>query len=142
MKKQHRILFLDDDQYEMEGFIERLRHGGFDVVPCTDPNDALERLQTDQDFDVIISDVLMKQTLKEKVEGISQRYVGAAFCEAVRHRLGWKRPIIVLTVVTESEVMSRLSGLASKVLTKPIEPRLLENEVRAALDKSPEAQIS
>lgn len=67
-----RVLFADDDPLFREGFAERLRREGFDVV-CTCEADGVVKLLQELTFDALISDIIMPgNTNLELIEKLPQ----------------------------------------------------------------------
>jgi CheY-like chemotaxis protein len=54
-----RILVVDDNLESRKLFKEILEYAGYEVVIVQEGDDALEYLSSDQDFDLIITDMLM-----------------------------------------------------------------------------------
>lgn len=53
------ILIVDDDEAMLETISRALRNSGHDVITSPNGAQALELLQSDQKFDLILSDVIM-----------------------------------------------------------------------------------
>ncbi len=67
-----RVLFADDDPLFREGFAERLRREGFEVL-CACEADGVVKLLQEQSFDILISDIMMPgNTNLELIEKIPQ----------------------------------------------------------------------
>jgi DNA-binding response OmpR family regulator len=118
MKK--RILFLDDNQYEMQGYIDKLRTEGFDVVSFAQPDEALRFLREKDAVDLLIVDLIMRFSPEESVN--ETHLAGVRFCQTVRRSLKINSPIIILTVVTDNDILDQARQYADFVLHKPTLP--------------------
>jgi len=64
-KWSNNILYLDDDKYEMLGYSERLEFDGFSVKYCLTPDEAYDLLKSGYKPDLIVSDLIMRQSSQE-----------------------------------------------------------------------------
>jgi len=118
-----RILVVDDEQPIQQLLDRTLRSEGYDVVPATDGEQALERLR-DQPFDLVMLDVMLP-----KLDGFE-------VCRRVRAES--TVPIIMLTAKAE-EVADRVLGLelgADDYIIKSCSMRELRSRVKAVLRRS------
>lgn len=125
------ILFLDDDQYDMKPFVEKLEKENFNVKSFAEPEEALEFLKSVRSPDLIIADLIMRTSPDESAE--EAHYVGIIFCKTVREELKLKCPIIVLSVVSDPAIQTEVRKYANIFLTKPILPFELVREVKGLL---------
>jgi DNA-binding response OmpR family regulator len=117
-----RILLVDDEQAVQTLLTYPLRKDGYDVVPATTGQEALERF-TDGAFDLVVLDVMLPQ-----VDGFE-------VCKALRARSAV--PIIMLTAKTEE--FDKVLGLelgADDYITKPFSMREFRSRVKAVLRRA------
>ncbi len=128
---QQKILFVDDDRYEMLGLVERLEAEGFKVETATSPDMAQLKLRGFQP-DLIISDLIMPAD-PEDPSPMQNRYVGIEFCKTVREKLKLICPIIVLTFVNDPVIHNEARLYADDLLVKPTSPSLLLRRIKILL---------
>jgi DNA-binding response OmpR family regulator len=117
-----RILLVDDEQAVQTLLTYPLRKDGYDVVPATTGQEALERFR-DGEFDLVVLDVMLPQ-----VDGFE-------VCRALRARSSV--PIIMLTAKTEE--FDKVLGLelgADDYITKPFSMREFRSRVKAVLRRA------
>jgi DNA-binding response OmpR family regulator len=117
-----RILLVDDEQAVQTLLTYPLRKEGYDVVPATTGQEALERFR-DGAFDLVVLDVMLPQ-----VDGFE-------VCKALRARSAV--PIIMLTAKTEE--FDKVLGLelgADDYITKPFSMREFRSRVKAVLRRA------
>jgi DNA-binding response OmpR family regulator len=117
-----RILLVDDEQAVQTLLTYPLRKDGYDVVPATTGQEALERF-SDGAFDLVVLDVMLPQ-----VDGFE-------VCKALRARSAV--PIIMLTAKTEE--FDKVLGLelgADDYITKPFSMREFRSRVKAVLRRA------
>jgi HD-like signal output (HDOD) protein len=116
-----RLLFVDDERPVLEGLRSRLRplHGKWNMEFVESGPLAIEQMQK-QPFDVIVSDMRMPAM------------DGAQLLQIVSER--WPQTIrIVLSGYAELEQTVRLVPLAHQYLSKPCQPKQLENVIERCL---------
>jgi DNA-binding response OmpR family regulator len=117
-----RILLVDDEQSLQTLLSYPLRKDGYDVVPATTGQEALERFR-EGTFDLVVLDVMLP-----KLDGLE-------VCKRLRARSSV--PIIMLTAKTEE--IDKVLGLelgADDYITKPFSLREFRSRVRAALRRA------
>jgi DNA-binding response OmpR family regulator len=117
-----RILLVDDEQAVQTLLTYPLRKDGYDVVPATTGQEALERFR-ENDFDLVVLDVMLPQ-----VDGFE-------VCRALRARSSV--PIIMLTA--KAEEFDKVLGLelgADDYITKPFSMREFRSRVKAVLRRA------
>src|SRR4051794_4743079 len=117
-----RILLVDDEQAVQTLLTYPLRKDGYDVVPATTGQEALERF-SDGAFDLVVLDVMLPQ-----VDGFE-------VCKALRARSAV--PIIMLTA--KAEEFDKVLGLelgADDYITKPVSMREFRSRVKAVLRRA------
>jgi HD-like signal output (HDOD) protein len=116
-----RLLFVDDERPVLDGLRSRLRplHGRWNMEFVESGALAIEQMQ-EQPFDVIVSDMRMP--------GMD----GAKLLEIVSQR--WPQTIrIVLSGYAELDQTVRLVPFAHQYLSKPCQPKQLENVIERCL---------
>src|SRR3954466_15540791 len=117
-----RILLVDDEHAVQKLLAFPLRKDGYDVVPATTGQEALERLR-DGEFDLVVLDVMLPQ-----VDGFE-------VCRALRARSSV--PIIMLPA--KAEGFDKVLGLelgADDYITKPFSMREFRSRVKAVLRRA------
>jgi DNA-binding response OmpR family regulator len=117
-----RILLVDDEQSVQTLLAYPLRKEGYEVVPATDGQQALDRF-AEQRFDLVVLDIMLP-----KLDGIE-------VCRRLRTRS--QVPIIMLTA--KGDEIDRVLGLemgADDYIVKPFSVREFRSRVKAALRRS------
>src|SRR3954463_2599441 len=117
-----RILLVDDEQAVQTLLTYPLRKDGYDVVPATTGQEALDRFR-EGTFDLVVLDVMLPQL------------DGFEVCKALRARSAV--PIIMLTAKTEE--FDKVLGLelgADDYITKPFSMREFRSRVKAVLRRA------
>ncbi len=119
-------LVVDDEPGDRLLLRTMLKRSGFEVVEAVDGVEALTTLQGDQDFDVVLLDLMMPR--------ISGLEVLTRIRETVRTA---GMPVIVVTASDDPEDRRQLMGAgADDYLQKPIHPPRVVERVRALLRRS------
>ena len=119
-----RILVVDDERAVRESLRRALELEGYEIELAADGTEALERLESSEEPDAMILDVLMP--------GLD----GLEVCRRIRGT-GSKLPVLMLTARTEVE--DRVAGLdagADDYVTKPFALEELFARVRALLRRT------
>jgi DNA-binding response OmpR family regulator len=117
-----RILLVDDEQAVQTLLTYPLRKDGYDVVPATTGQEALERFR-EGTFDLVVLDVMLPHL------------DGFEVCKALRARSAV--PIIMLTA--KAEEFDKVLGLelgADDYITKPFSMREFRSRVKAVLRRA------
>jgi DNA-binding response OmpR family regulator len=117
-----RILLVDDEQSIQTLLSYHLQRDGYEVVPATDGQQALDRFAAGS-FDLVVLDVMLP------------RLDGLEVCRRLRARSAV--PIIILTA--KAEEIDKVVGLeigADDYITKPFGLREFSSRVKAALRRA------
>lgn len=116
-----RILVVDDDRAITQSLTRLLARDGYHVTVAHSAEDALDLVESDGEFDLILLDV-----------GLPEKD-GVACCRSIREK-GHRMPVIMLT--GRNAAWDKVSGLecgADDYLTKPVEPKELMARIKAQL---------
>ncbi len=119
-----RILLIEDDAAVREVVERTLSREGFDTHAAEDGETALERLRSDDLFDLVILDVMLP--------GID----GLSLCRELRARDDDHRYLPIIMLTTRDDETSAVVGLelgADDYMTKPFSVKELISRVRAHL---------
>lgn len=119
MADSARILLVDDEDSVQKLLAYPLRKDGYEVVPATDGQAALDRFG-ERRFDLVVLDIMLP------------RLDGLEVCRRIRARS--KVPIIMLTA--RDDEVDKVVGLeigADDYITKPFSMREFRSRVKAAL---------
>src|SRR5438105_4750767 len=113
------VLFVDDDRVTLKLVKGILEGAGYAVIICTDPREALDRMEREK-VDVIISDANMPG-------GIS----GFDFVKTIRGRSEYRDlPVALLTGRREKrDIQMGLQVGADDYIIKPIDPLVLLGKI-------------
>lgn len=104
-----KILLADDDQFTLAVLSSYIEADGHQVIPVTNGWDALNKLETEGKFDMIISDVFMPE--------ISGLMIG----NLVKQFFYFKTPLILISSNNTAAVRRAITQAgADGFLTKPI----------------------
>jgi DNA-binding response OmpR family regulator len=122
MKKQPRILAVDDEKPILDVIKAYLEKEGFRVMTAEGGKEALAR------FDMFPPDAVLLDLMLPDISG-------EMVCRKIRAKS--KTPIIMLTAkVDEENIVAGLNTGADDYITKPFSPRELVARVKAALRRS------
>jgi DNA-binding response OmpR family regulator len=125
MKRNKRVLLVEDDP-TIVGLIEfRLARDGIDVVVATDGNAALAAFDSLPIPDLVLLDVLIPYRN------------GYELLANLRAREAWRAvPVIMLTgMAREDDIVKGLGMGATDYVTKPFRPAELSARVKALLER-------
>ena len=113
------ILVVDDNNFMLDATSLLLKEYGYQVTPCVDARDALDKLQTNK-FDTVLSDIMMP--------GIS----GIELTEKI-HNLEKDLPVILMTAYPNLDVaVNAIKKGAFDFIIKPFEPDYLNHSINRA----------
>jgi DNA-binding response OmpR family regulator len=58
-EKTYRILLVDDDKFLLDMYALKFRSAGFTVVACNSGEMAIDKLKSEDPFDIILMDIIM-----------------------------------------------------------------------------------
>ena len=119
-----RILFVDDEDWSVTPYFDKLRDHGVEVALAVDGDEALDRLQNDE-YDLLVLDIMLPPGNKigKKVE---PRQAGAILLHMIRSneipnmKTSPEVPVVILTAVTDQKLSEsiRQHGV-SEIFQKP-----------------------
>lgn len=119
--KDHRILVVDDDLQSLLALTPQLEDWGFEVVAAGDGQEAIDTLLEDQDFSLVLMDIMMPE-----LDGYDT-------IRHIREKMGLKElSIIVLSAKnTEQDRIESLNAGANETITKPV----VTEKLKTLIDK-------
>ena len=114
-----KILVADDDPV-MRRIIElRLKKDGHQVAIAADGREAMEHINSGENFDLIITDIMMPFSSGLEIVG------------RVKHKVEKKTPVIVLSSMGQENIVLEAFNLgADDYITKPFSPNELSMRVK------------
>ncbi len=121
-----KILIAEDDNDIRELIVLTLQFNGFDVDSAEDGQAAVEQVQANPDYDVILMDVRMP------------RMTGYQACQALKQNEATKDiPVIFLSAKgQDQEIQTGLNAGASDYILKPFAPDNLVQTIERVISKS------
>jgi DNA-binding response OmpR family regulator len=124
MKKNIRILLIDDSQEILAGLLNFLSRKGYEVVTALDGLEGMKIIEADRKgFDLVITDVVMP-------------YVSGVGIVAVIKQRSPATPVIAITGMGEHPEKLAREANAESVLVKPFELKDLKKHIEDLLPKS------
>jgi len=131
-----RILFVDDEDWSVKPYFEKLRDRGCEVDLAVDGDGALAHLQQ-QRYDLVVLDIMLPPGEKMG-RGVEPRKTGEVLLRRLRAgelpklKTAAEVPVMVLTAVTDQKLADKLQELnVAHIFQKPasfaeVTDRLLE----------------
>ncbi|MCA8887957.1 MAG: response regulator [Parvularculaceae bacterium] len=117
-----RILVIEDEDPVRAFVVATLERSGYEVTAAEDGVDALEILETDRDFDLIVSDVMMPEI------------DGPTFVQRARDEFGVNARVIFMSGYAETAVREQMDAIeGAGYIQKPFPMTELGHKVKAAL---------
>ena len=124
MKKNARILLIDDNQEILAGLVNFLSSKGYEVVTASDGLEGLKLIEADRKgFDLVITDVVMP-------------YVSGVGIVAVIKQRSPGIPVIAITGMGKHPERLAREANADVVLTKPFDLKDLRKRIEDLLSKT------
>jgi len=118
-----RVLFVDDEPWFVRPWFERLEMEGYDVTYVNAPQAAIDILENDRDFSLIIADIIMPSSDEE-----AGHTAGLLLAEEIRKK-GITTPILFFTVVSDIAIRQKAEHLKVAFITKTASMRTFLNRV-------------
>jgi two-component system cell cycle sensor histidine kinase/response regulator CckA len=117
-----RILVIEDEDPVRAFVVATLERSGYEVTAAEDGVDALEILEDDRDFDLIVSDVMMPEI------------DGPTLVRRAREELGVKARVIFMSGYAETAVREQMDEIeGAGYIQKPFPMAELGHKVKAAM---------
>jgi len=119
-----RLLLVDDDDSIREiATLSLQRVGGWDVIPASGGQEAIETAKKGGDFDVVVLDVMMPEI--DGPETLERLRAGPLAADV---------PVVFLTAKLQAADRQRLHALGARgVIAKPFDPMTLPAELERVL---------
>ncbi|MFO8130259.1 MAG: response regulator transcription factor [Bacteroidales bacterium] len=122
--KYMKVLVCEDDEMIMKMVEYKMSREGYEVILARNGKEAAEKIKT-QDFDLIITDLLMPYM------------TGLELVNILREKLGKKTPVIVLSKIgLEETVLKAFNMGADDYMVKPFSPSELSVRASRLLHKN------
>ncbi len=119
-----RILFVDDEDWSVKPYFEKLQDQGCEVDLATDGDQALARLQQ-QSYDLVVLDIMLPPGEKMG-ENVEPRKTGEVLLRRLRAgklpdlKTAANVPVVVLTAVTDQKLSDKIQALdVAHIFQKP-----------------------
>lgn len=133
-----KILFIEDEAFLLQGFIDALEDRQHKVEIAKDGEDALDKLNNkDNKYDLLILDIMLPRGIGQAKSFVSEdvktREMGLEVLRQLRKE-DKKVPVIVLTAVSDEDMRMRIIELGVVAcLNKPISLKTFLSTVDKAL---------
>jgi CheY-like chemotaxis protein len=120
-----RILFIEDEEHNMQSFVWKLQDGDHQVTIAKDAEEAITYLQSGHhDFGLIILDIMLPRGEHKGSSSISKNIrsveMGLELLRQLREEMKDATPVIVITAITEQDIKIKiLSYGVQAYFTKP-----------------------
>lgn len=118
------IVVIEDDSIQREGLAATLRQQGFTVLTAVDGHDALNKLSSGSNPDLILLDMLTSSGDSDGWWFLQQRQCNHALASV---------PVIITTAIPVADMKWAASLGAAGVIRKPFEVEPLLAEIRRCL---------
>lgn len=127
-----KIIWIEDDIGIIKPVIRPLINDGHKIVTYSYVAEALKNMDELKSADLLLVDMIHPPG-ENNIENFS-RYPGLDFLEQIRNQYKLKTPVVVLTVVTNADVLQRLKKLnVADIINKPVRPSVLKEKIERAL---------
>jgi CheY-like chemotaxis protein len=132
-----RILFIEDEDFLLQSFIDTLRDFMHTVVISRDGEEAIEQLKDGHDFDLVITDIMLPRGNGHDknfiYRDIKTNEMGLEILRQLRDH-DKTVPVIVLTASTDEDMRMKIMDLdVVACLYKPISLKAFLSSVEKAL---------
>lgn len=126
MNERPRILAVDDEEFNLDILEADLEDAGFEVIRAEDGVTALEKLEQEKNFDIILLDRMMP-----RMDGM--QVLAKLKADPVYRNI----PVIMQTAAAQSQqILEGIQAGAYYYLAKPYEEEMLIGIINAALNES------
>lgn len=139
-----RVLFIEDEPFQMEFSIQAMKEAGFEVEIVDTVRDIPARLK-EGNFDMILLDIMMDcpAEIFTVTQTRSGFYTGCRIYEEYILKLSPDKPIIVLTALNPgtnlgNEVVRFFQNKGISIFPKPFDDKELVNELKKLIRKGSE----
>ncbi len=131
--KTKRILWIEDDADLLMGLVRPLEKDGYEIIVVKDEQEALRTIE-ESDFDLILFDIIIPTGIKGDEGNV--HFVGMRLLETLLISMKIKTPIVVLSVVRDSEMINTMyeMGVKKILLKGTCLPSKLREEVYRTLE--------
>jgi len=148
MSEKKKILWVEDDYYSLKGLPRQLERNGFKIIPAESYIEGVEVLKEHmEDLSLILLDLIIPYSLTESIPPTisEEEYYqnqstkktprelaenGMNLLKYIKQEIGLTVPVIVLSVVTDKDIIDELKKYGVNRLRKfGILPNQLKEEV-------------
>jgi len=118
--QQKKILMIDDEPERITAHVEALEDEGYHVARAAQVDEGLQ-LITQQDFDLLIMDLLMapSRQLADRIKELDLRESGFWLYQQIREQLGKQHiPIIFFSGVRDPKIANKIQNYEKKYHNK------------------------
>nr|MBC7245974.1 response regulator [Chloroflexota bacterium] len=125
------IAWVEDDSPDIAPVVRPLERAGYQIERFLTIKEALDNLDRLRECDLILLDIFVPRGAIERDYG---RYTGLKLLQQIRNLYGIKKPVVVLSVLTEPKILKELKKQnVAAILRKPVLPSLLKETVERVL---------
>jgi len=138
-----KILWIEDDYYHVRGLFRPLEKEGFTIVNASSANDAYNKIQTWEEYDVVVVDIILplrdqrvNNILPEVENWKQEEYAGIGLLKYIYRELHIKIPVIVLSVVADelTDLLKEI-GVDEVLLKRGVLPLQLRESIIKVLER-------
>lgn len=131
--ERKRILWIDDDADLLKGLVRPLEKDGYKIIVAKNEKDALERIE-EFNFVLILSEITLPTGIKGSAK--PPPFVGMRLLETLLINMKIKTPFIVLSVISDEEMISDMYKMGVKKVLQKGEylPAKLKKEIDELLE--------
>lgn len=137
--KSHRILYIEDEPFQMVFSIDAIKEAGFEIIIVDNVNDLPDRIENDK-FDLLLLDVMMDCPVEifTRSETRSGFMTGVKIFEKYASTLFNGKPVIVISALNPRtpighKVFSFFNDRGIEVLNKPFDDKVLIEKMQKLL---------
>lgn len=115
-----RILIIDDEPIYLEGHIDALKEGGYQVDIAEDAEEAFKILKQSSLPTLIILDLIIPDNSNQVSFSNNLSYSGISLLKRLRTELGISVPVIILSVIADPTIHEKIALIEWKADKKAI----------------------